>query len=56
MSWGKGAADLHIIINTGVKVITKNVTVGFSDAFYVKKVELRENYNWLGALKQKLII
>lgn len=53
MSWGKGAADLHIRINIGVKVITKNVTVSFSDAFYVKKVELRENYNWLGALKSR---
>ena len=53
MSWGRGAADLHIRINIGVKVIKKSVTVGFSDAFYVKKVELRENYNWLSALKSR---
>lgn len=52
-SWGTGAADLRIRIYGGAEVLTKNVTVSFSDAFYVKKVELRENYNWLGALKSR---
>ena len=52
-AWGKGKADLYIRAYVGDKVITKNVGVNFSDAFYTKKVELRENYNWLGALKSR---
>lgn len=53
MSWGKGSADLIINVYVGETVIKKNVTVGFSDAFSVKKIVLRENINWLGALKSR---
>lgn len=52
-SWGEGAAELRIRIYLGSDLIKKNVSVPFSDAFYVKKVQLRENYNALGALKSR---
>ena len=52
-SWGKGMLDIRIRIYVGKEPIKKNVAVSFGDAFYVKKVELRENYNWLGALKSR---
>ena len=52
-AWGKGSIDIRIRIYVGKEPIKKNVSVSFADAFYVKKVELRENYNWLGALKSR---
>ena len=52
-SWGEGAAEIMIRVYAGSDLIKKNVSVSFADAFYVKKVELRENYNSLGALKSR---
>ncbi len=52
-SWGEGSIELRIKVYGGKEVVKKNVSVSFADAFYVKKVELRENYNWLGALKSR---
>jgi len=51
--WGYGAAELKIKIYLGDQVIRKDVSVGFTDAFYAKKVVLRENFNVLGALKSR---
>ena len=52
-SWGEGAAEIRIRVYVGSDLIKKNVSVSFADAFYVKKVELREKYNSLGALKSR---
>ena len=52
-SWGEGAIELIIRVYVGGEFIQKNLSVNFADAFYVKKVQLRENYNVLGALKSR---
>lgn len=53
MSWGEGAAELKIKVYLGGVVIEKNASVSFADAFNVKKVRLRENFNRLNALKSR---
>ena len=52
-SWGEGAIELIIRVYVGGEFIQKNLSVSFANAFYVKKVQLRENYNVLGALKSR---
>lgn len=52
-SWGEGSLEIIIKVYAGNTLIKKGVSVSFSKAFSVKKVRLRENFNWLGALKSR---
>lgn len=53
-TWGEGAIELVITIDLGPHTIKKGLSIPFADAFAVKKVKLRESFNFLGALKSRL--
>lgn len=53
MSWGEGALEIIIKAYVGSNTIRKGLSIPFEDAFYVKKVKLRENYNNLHYLTSR---
>lgn len=52
-SWGDGCLEIAVRVYNGGTPLRKYVSVCFGDAFAVKKVDIRENYNWLGKIKSR---
>lgn len=52
-SWGDGCLEIAIRVYNGGTPLRKYVSVYFGDAFAIKKVDIRENYNWLGKIKSR---
>lgn len=52
-SWGDGTLEVNIEIDAGNDHSSKVVSVPFDDAFEVKHVKLKSNYNWLNKLKSR---
>lgn len=52
-AWGEGSIELTITIHKDGIPLVKKLSVPFDVAFDVKKIELRTNINWLGAVKSR---